>query len=1412
METGAGGMMEKHTHHTDSAMPDKIYDRQSGNIFFMLFAAVALVGAFSVGATNAMKGIVTSMSEVTRKTIAEERMTGGARISIQAATAIQTGDGDCDDDGMVEPLPFRDALTAPHPTGGGYLPADIGLNSKDPWGTELGYCVWDAGPTTVSDNDADCGGNTATRLEGPKTAGTDYTVVAVISAGRDKRFSTTCAGWVDTTPADGVADAPLLVKGGDDVVLEYSYDDANGLGGDDLWKVRDTKPDTATIDKNIEVTGAGQFSGAINLMKSGLILPSEGTTGNCDATTDQQLRVNFSMSPPVLEICDFAGGNDWTAVSMGGGGALDGIPTSGLVGFWRMEEGTGNIVADDSGNDNIMTLEAGSSAPEWSALGRTGGGLLFNATQDDAAYIEDDNTLDLASFTLAGWFKIDDRSASSLLQKGDQGTNMNYMLYGASDKVGCAFANSSVYYTVFGDSTPNTWTHISCTFDQGTGDMKLYLNGVLAASDTFADTPPSTNDDVWVGYSDSASDAAVNGYADNIAIYNRALNLLETRELYKGTGGNIIASAPPMSDLIGGGPGDFLTCKASTVGTLEKSSDGPNNNDLAFWRQGDALFSADSVNGVKALTVNGDGTVTAADDTGVADTTDVWGDGTYIYATDKTTGLTAYTWNGSFNQIAQVATTDDALSVYGDGRYIYVGTTTGIEAYRLSGNALEKVGTWAGGARTLWSDGSYIFATDDQSGTSILSVLSFDGSTFNLAAAANVPFYSGDTFGDGNYIYTANNNELGIISFDGTTLTQSARNLSGNVTALWGDGVNIFIGYDDGTVQVGQVSVNAVNIKATYNTGKGNPITAFYYDGVYLYVGNTLNGMDIVTGITCDANPAPSPAAVLAIDQYAGKITAGNGHACGIKSDASAWCWGLDSNGQLGNGNGSSASQPSPVRVNDLLAFKQIKSSAQAVCAIKTDGTLWCWGSDSQEQLGNGAGGDATSPAASSDTGIWQNISVGQTHTCGIKNDASAWCWGTSADGALGLGASTSATVPTQLADAGPWVSISAGDRATCGIKTDGSAWCWGRGGSALLGINSYTDLYVNYNLPKKIAEAGPWTQISVGKEATCAVKIDGSAWCWGASASSGALGISSDPLLAQLSTVPARVADTGPWLQIFANPAEARTCGIKYDGTAWCWGNNTSGPLGNNTTTTQFAPVQIADPGPWATLSLGVQFTCGIKTDGSAWCWGDDTNGELGNGTTLTVDQLIPSRVENWPNVAPWQWQDATSISAAGSSNILLQSGTGISYDGSSASGAANGLVLSSGRSVLRQASAESVLLLETTGTNTSSQMSWKAPTASPDVRSMGIDYATGSLEFGANNTTMTNWMSAITPQLEVGANGYVGVGTTGTVLYSLEVNGGLRIGNDTDACSRIKTGTLRYVGGGTPYEYCNGTAWTGF
>jgi alpha-tubulin suppressor-like RCC1 family protein len=297
-------------------------------------------------------------------------------------------------------------------------------------------------------------------------------------------------------------------------------------------------------------------------------------------------------------------------------------------------------------------------------------------------------------------------------------------------------------------------------------------------------------------------------------------------------------------------------------------------------------------------------------------------------------------------------------------------------------------------------------------------------------------------------------------------------------------------------------------------------------------------------------------------------------------------------------------------------------------CATKNDRSVWCWGDDSYEEAGVAPTPPSTFPfvepapvaVASLNAGA---VAVGEEtrNSYAVMRDGSAWVWGANFHGEAGVAAF--AFPPVQLAIAPGVVSIAAGYQHGCALGTDGSVWCWGRNYEGQAG-QSPTGGYVGPRQVPSLPNSA--VQITAGSQHTCTVLADHSAWCWGddtdGEIGDGVFRTGEDAEIG----VPSPVIPLGNNVDQISGGAET-TCAVKLDGSAWCWGYNGYGQLGDGTTTTNAAPVAVTGLGSGvAQISAGQFFTCAVKTDGSVWCWGSNQYGQLGNGTT--TDSPIPVSV----------------------------------------------------------------------------------------------------------------------------------------------------------------------------------------
>jgi alpha-tubulin suppressor-like RCC1 family protein len=294
---------------------------------------------------------------------------------------------------------------------------------------------------------------------------------------------------------------------------------------------------------------------------------------------------------------------------------------------------------------------------------------------------------------------------------------------------------------------------------------------------------------------------------------------------------------------------------------------------------------------------------------------------------------------------------------------------------------------------------------------------------------------------------------------------------------------------------------------------------------------------------------------------------------------------------------------------------QSVSAGGYHTCAVKTDHTLWCWGGDGYGQLGDGTTAGSLVPVqVSGHATDWAAVSAGFQHACAVKTDHSLWCWGWNDAGQLGDGTTTVQPnpVPVQVSGhATGWAAVSAGYQHTCAVKTDGTLWCWGENTYGQLGDGTPGDSLV----PVQVSgHATDWAAVSAGLLHTCAVKTDHSLWCWGYNGY-GELGngATTDSL------VPVQVSGHATnWAAVTAG--QYHTCAVKTDHTLWCWGENGYGTLGDGSTTSSPVPVQVSGHATdWAAVTAGDDDTCAVKTDHTLWCWGVNLYGELGDGSTTS-------------------------------------------------------------------------------------------------------------------------------------------------------------------------------------------------
>lgn len=347
----------------------------------------------------------------------------------------------------------------------------------------------------------------------------------------------------------------------------------------------------------------------------------------------------------------------------------------------------------------------------------------------------------------------------------------------------------------------------------------------------------------------------------------------------------------------------------------------------------------------------------------------------------------------------------------------------------------------------------------------------------------------------------------------------------------------------------------------------------------------------------------------------------------GIRSSG-LYASGLNDSGQLADNTVTNKSSPVQT-VSGGSNWKQISAGSSFVGAIKNDGTLWMWGSNSAGQLGDGTITPRSSPVQTISGGTdWVSVSCGAAATGAIKADGTLWLWGLSGLGTLGDGTIISKSSPVQtIAGGTDWKQISVSQCAAA-IKNDGTLWLWGTNVNGILGDNTT----VSKSSPVQTITGGTnWKSVSAGTT-MAAIKTDGTLWTWGLG-TSGELG---DNTIVSKSSPVQTIAGGTNWKSV--SSGNNHITSIKTDGTLWAWGNNSSGALGDNSTTNKSSPVQTVTTGTnWKTVASGNGFTTALKVDGTLWTWGLGTSGQLGDLSVTSKSSPVQTSTggTNWKSIS---------------------------------------------------------------------------------------------------------------------------------------------------------------------------------
>jgi alpha-tubulin suppressor-like RCC1 family protein len=380
------------------------------------------------------------------------------------------------------------------------------------------------------------------------------------------------------------------------------------------------------------------------------------------------------------------------------------------------------------------------------------------------------------------------------------------------------------------------------------------------------------------------------------------------------------------------------------------------------------------------------------------------------------------------------------------------------------------------------------------------------------------------------------------------------------------------------------------------------------------------------------------PLLVLATAGPFTSIATGVNHSCSLAEDGSAWCWGRNEDGQVGTPFSPDrcyftradfllcAAGAIPVETD--LRFTEIAAGFYHNCGLTAAGTVHCWGLNDEGQLGDGGTIRRPRPVDVLGDHVFRSLTAGGRTTCGVTVDDALYCWGSvflpDAASPEGL------TTPTRVSAEHEFAVAATSGYHTCGVTPTATTFCWGDNSFGQLGVEEVDSICGRQCTPEaqEVVGATQFTDLALGRAFSCGLTAGGAVQCWGGN-DQGQLG--DGTRTHRWEAMP--VAGGHAFERLSAG--HARVCGVDGDGLVHCWGRDV-GDFGNGgeDDTVADLPTLAADGLTFSEMAIGFDGSCGIARSGIAWCWGPNIDGALGNGRTAPRTVSVPVRVIRHPGL----------------------------------------------------------------------------------------------------------------------------------------------------------------------------------
>jgi len=350
-----------------------------------------------------------------------------------------------------------------------------------------------------------------------------------------------------------------------------------------------------------------------------------------------------------------------------------------------------------------------------------------------------------------------------------------------------------------------------------------------------------------------------------------------------------------------------------------------------------------------------------------------------------------------------------------------------------------------------------------------------------------------------------------------------------------------------------------------------------------------------------DAGPTGTPL------DHVTAIATGHAHACALRDDGSVWCWGDNRSGQLGDGTVMGRAFAAPAMIEGVTS---IAAGGFSSYAIMSDGKRAAWGFDGDGQLADNRTEVRVTPSIRGGT-THRMIAGGARHMCMLTDAGAVLCAGDNTFGQLGNDTTTDSLILVRVRRLALDVTLLAlGDAHSCALSDVGVASCWGLNERGELGVG---DILNRLTATPADTEAR-FVDITAGDVHTCALDAAGALYCWGPNFRK-RLGLP-DPVL---NRSPVAIDGAPTMSQISAGGAF--TCGLDTSLRVVCWGEDVYDQLGVTLAPPERAAIlPVPGVGPATQVASGHDFACALLADTTVQCWGRDHRGQLGDG------QLAPS------------------------------------------------------------------------------------------------------------------------------------------------------------------------------------------